>query len=128
MTMLTDIAGLIQTNSLGTLGTSLFIEEVPEDPDLCVSLFQYAGSPTRHTFDGSLRSPGLQVRVRSAANDPKTGITRIEAIEAILAAVANETVGSGSYVAIRARSGWLYIGCDERRRPERTQNFEVIMA
>jgi hypothetical protein len=129
MTMLTEIAGYLASAGLGTVGVDLFIEEIPATPDLCSMLFQSAGMGQELTMAGAGdRKPALQIRVRSAENDPGAGIAKIEAIAAALHGIANTTIGSTKYRLIRSMGDWGYIGNDDQGRPERTQNFLLVKA
>jgi hypothetical protein len=63
MTLLTDIANYISTNTSLTLGTDLFIGTIPPQVDNCVAIFQSGGvEPTTYL---DIIKPTLQVLVRN---------------------------------------------------------------
>lgn len=125
--MLTEIAAYLVSQGVCTgIGTDLFIQEVPMEPDLMTAVFQYAGDPPGLTFDGAAEdNPGLQVRTRAALGDLASGEARAKAAQTALHAVGNTTLGSTRYMLIRASGSPMSIGNDEQNRPEWTQNFIV---
>lgn len=126
--MLTDIAGYLVTQTVCTaIGTDLFILEVPQYPDLCTMVFQYAGSPAGLTFDGAAEDRlSLQVRTRGSPDGLVAAEARAKAAQTALHGVANTTISSTFYQSIQALGGYMFIGNDEQGRPEFTQNFAVV--
>ena len=127
--MLADIAAYLVTQGVCTgINTDLFIAQVPESPDLCVMLFEYAGMPPDTTFDGTYDTrPSLQVRVRAGRNAYGAGIAKIKAIEAALHGLSNITLSGTLYKSIMAQASPGFIGRDTPEgRPEWTQNFNII--
>ena len=61
--MLTEIGAYLQSQGIGTLGANVFLGLMPDKPDNCIALFEYAGSPPDLHWEGEY--PGLQVRVRN---------------------------------------------------------------
>ena len=63
MTLLTDIANYIDTNTSLTLGTDLFIGTLPSTAENCVGIFQTGGvEPSAYV---KIKKPTLQVMVRN---------------------------------------------------------------
>jgi len=61
--VLKEIGTYLATKSIGTVGTDIFLGLMPDQPDNCIALFEYAGSPPDLHWNGEY--PGLQVRVRN---------------------------------------------------------------
>ena len=61
--MLREIGAYLATKGIGTVGTDIFLGLMPDQPDNCIALFEYAGSPPDLHWNGEY--PGLQVRVRN---------------------------------------------------------------
>ena len=61
--MITEIGAYLATKSIGTVGTDIFLGLMPDQPDNCIALFEYAGGPPDLHWAGEY--PGLQVRVRN---------------------------------------------------------------
>ena len=95
---------------------------MPDQPDNCVALYEYAGSPPDLHWQGEY--PGLQVRVRNqsyAAARSKIG----EVMEKLHG--LHEQVLSGTrYLLIKARGSPEVLKRDASNRVELVLNFEII--
>ncbi len=63
--MLKEIGTYLATKSIGTVGTDIFLGLMPDQPDNCIALFEYAGNPPDLHWNGEY--PGLEVRVRNTS-------------------------------------------------------------
>jgi len=120
--VLTEIGAYLATKSIGTVGTDIFLGLMPDEPDNCIALFEYAGSPPDLHWNGEY--PGLQVRVRNksyAAARTKIG----EAMTALHG--LHETVLGGTrYLLVKARGSPEVLKRDANNRVELFVNFEII--
>lgn len=120
--MLREIGAYLATKSIGTVGTDIFLGLMPDLPDNCIALFEYAGSPPDLHWNGEY--PGLQVRVRNksyAAARTKIG----EAMTALHG--LHETVLGGTrYLLVKARGSPEVLKRDANNRVELFVNFEII--
>ena len=120
--MLKEIGTHLQSQGIGTLGTNLFLGLMPDQPDNCIALFEYAGSPPDLHWSGEY--PGLQVRVRDKSYP--AGRAKIEQIVRILHGL-HETVLDGTrYLLIKARGSPEVLKRDANNRVELFVNFEII--
>lgn len=95
---------------------------MPDQPDNCIALFEYAGSPPDLHWPGEY--PGLQVRVRNKSYS--AGRTKIGEIKALLHGL-HETVLSGTrYLLIKARGSPEVLKRDANNRIEWFVNFEIM--
>lgn len=120
--MLKEIGTYLQSQGIGTLGANLFLGLMPDKPDNCIALFQYAGSPPDLYWPGEY--PGLQVRVRNkgyAAARIKIG----EVIQKLHGLHEQELSGT-RYLLIRARGSPEVLKRDANNRVELFVNFEII--
>lgn len=120
--MLSDIGNYLQAQGIGTLGTNIFLGLMPDEPDNCIALFEYAGSPPDLHWSGEY--PGLQVRVRNksyAAARTKIG----EAMTA-LHGLHEQTLSGTRYLLIKARGSPEVLKRDNNNRVELFVNFEII--
>lgn len=121
MAFLPDITRHLENNSIGTLGTDLFMTVIPSTPDDVVVITQYAGRmPELYT---NMDYPGLQVRVR--AKEPDDAIAKIEEIETLLHGLANTTLGSTRVILSRAVQSHFPLGEDENGRHWEVQNYII---
>jgi hypothetical protein len=124
--MLAEIAGYLVANSIGTLGTNIFIADIPEKPDLAVMLFDRPGSQNLYTYDGErVEMPGLQVLVRGEQSDYSTARTKAATVYALLDGVANTVIGTHTYLSIMASSPPYDYGPDGMGRQIFETNFQI---
>ncbi len=120
--MLTEISAYLATKSVGTVGTDIFLGQMPDQPDNCIALFEYAGSPPDLHWNGEY--PGLQVRVRNksyAAARTKIGEAMIA-----LHGLHEQTLSGTRYLLIKARGSPEVLKRDNNNRVELFVNFEII--
>mgnify|MGYP001334878852 FL=1 len=120
--MLNDIGTYLQAQGVGTVETDIFLGLMPDQPDNCIALFEYAGSPPDLHWNGEY--PGLQVRVRNksyAAARTKIG----EAMTA-LHGLHEQTLSGTRYLLIKARGSPEVLKRDNNNRVELFVNFEII--
>jgi hypothetical protein len=144
--MLSDIGNYLQAQGIGTLGTNIFLGLMPDQPDNCIALFEYAGSPPDLHWNGEY--PGLQVRVRNKSYEAarsKIGdiVKKLHGLyEQILSdevepeGIGDEGEGNGEeeltpvtgtrYLLIKARGSPEVLKRDNNNRVELFVNFEII--
>lgn len=99
---------LVASTGIGTLGTDVFLNVLPESAGVTVALIEgegqapgYTMSPARPAFT----FPTVEVLVRSTVGptgiaDPTNARTRIQRVYNRLQAVTNQTLGSSTYLSI----------------------------
>ena len=120
--MLSDIGNYLQAQGIGTLGTNIFLGMIPDKPDNCIALFEYAGSPPDLHWNGEY--PGLQVRVRNKSY--AAARTKIGEVMAALHGLHEQTLSGTRYLLIRARGSPEILKRDNNNRVELFVNFEII--
>ena len=120
--MLSDIGNYLQVQGIGTLGTNIFLGMVPDKPDNCIVLFEYAGSPPDLHWNG--KYPGLQVRVRNKSY--AAARTKIGEVMAALHGLHEQTLSGTRYLLIKARGSPEILKRDNNNRVELFVNFEII--
>lgn len=124
MTFIEQVATYLQAGGIGTLGTNLFISNLPDSVDSCVAVFDTGGM----TPDIYLptKEPTFQVLVRSTTYD--LGKAKIDAIRALLHRNFNVTlvVGQTYVYSILALSEGGHIGQNERGLDEFSMNFKAL--
>ena len=85
MSVLEDAADHLEDNGLGTVGTDIFLSVLPQSPDVCTALFEYAGSAPKETMGTMLARPRLQVVCRAGRDDYPTA--RDAALDALARAL-----------------------------------------
>lgn len=125
MTVESDIATYLQTGGFGTVGNSIFLNDMPPTPDNCIVVSIYAGAAVERTHDTSGNdNPSVQVRVRNTSAG--TARSKIQQVYNYLDGIANTTIGSTFFEGIMAiNSGPVPMGKDENGRTEFAWNFTV---
>lgn len=128
MIWLEAISTHIQSNSLGTKGTNLFIGQLPDISGISTVLTQYDGS-VQEVFDGgtNVEMPSLQIRVRGTRDEYVNTLTRCADIRDLLIGVTNETINGVNFLRIKPNGTINSLGLDENRRYQFTANFEVYL-
>jgi hypothetical protein len=131
MTLLTDIAAYLVTNSIGTT-SNIFtsVSEFPDSPDLAFMLFDYRGGASDHTHSGErIVHTSVQVVTRGVAGT-STGHSaakaKADAIDALLDGLSNTTVGSYYILLCTAQSPPVTYGPDSKKRPLWEQSFNIM--
>ena len=120
--MLREIGTYLQSQGIGTLGTDLFLGLMPDQPDNCVVLFEYAGSPPDLHWSGEY--PGLQVQVRSTSYP--TARRMIGNIVNILHGMSEQKLSGIRFLLIQAQGNPEVLKRDDKGRVVLFVNFRII--
>ena len=120
--MLSDISTYLKNQGVGTPGTDMFLGLMPDRPDNCIALFEYAGLPPDLHWNGEY--PGLQVRVRDKSYP--AGRAKIEQIVRVLHGLHETVLGGTRYLLVKARGSPEVLKRDANNRVELFVNFEII--
>jgi len=120
--MLKEIGTYLQGQGIGTLGTDIFLGLMPDEPDNCIALFEYAGSPPDLHWNGEY--PGLQVRVRNKSY--AAARTKIGEVMDKLHGLHEQTLSGTRYLLVKARGSPEVLKRDNNNRVELFVNFEIL--
>lgn len=130
-TILEAIGNKLQTDSLGTLGTNIFLSLMPDTPDLCTAVYEYAGLAPLDTFGASvtvaLDRPSIQVMTRAGRNDYVAARDRAVNVRNALAKVSNVSLSGIQVLRIAPTSAINAIGLDSKDRPLVTISFTAVV-
>lgn len=127
--LLDEVGTFLQQNAEGTLGTDLFLFEMPpESPDVAVAVIETGGlapefihsNPTRQTYE----RPTFQVVARDP--NPKTARTKAENIYKLLGSVVNTSLSGTRYLRIFPTQSPFRLGRDENDRALIACNYEAF--
>jgi hypothetical protein len=128
--MLESLAARLQSASVAVPGTNLFIGIMPETPDVCVALYEYAGAAPLEVFRDmgeTLERPSVQVIVRSSRNDYPTARTLIKNVRDTLTNITDETINGVRFLRVNQISAINAVGTDANDRPEFTLSLQVVV-
>ena len=120
--MLTEIGAYLATKNVGTVGADLFLGLMPDQPDNCIALFEYAGSPPDLHWEGEY--PRLQVRVRDKSY--AAARAKIGTVAALLHGLCEQTLSGTRYLLIKALGAPEILKRDNNNRVELFVNFEIM--
>ena len=120
--MLREIGTYLATKSIGTVGTDIFLGLMPDQPDNCIALFEYAGSPPDLHWEGEY--PRLQVRVRDKSY--AAARAKIGTVAALLHGLHEQVLSDTRYLLIKALGSPEVLKRDANNRVELFVNFEII--
>jgi len=120
--MLNDISTYLQAQGVGTVGTDIFLGLMPDQPDNCIALFEYAGSPPDLHWKGEY--PRLQVRVRDKSY--AAARAKIGTVAALLHGLHEQVLSDTRYLLIKALGSPEVLKRDNNNRVELFVNFEII--
>lgn len=107
-----------------TLWSNLFIDVLPEAPDLCVAIYNSPGI-TPPIISGNIvyELPGVQVIVRGERGLGGEAYTLAHNIKVALHKLVDESVGSTKYIQILLNGDIISLGFDGLQRPLYDLNF-----
>lgn len=120
--LIRDIAQILQSNGIGTLGVDIFLGQLPASPDNVVAIFEYAGEPP--DLHANIEYPGLQVMVRNKRYD--AGRQKIEQARNVLHGIVETVINGHRYLLIRANQSPFLLERDENNRAIFVCNFRLI--
>ena len=132
MSIIHDIAQLLQSNDLGTMGVDIYCSQMPDAPDEIISLYQYSGKQS-DAISG-LTYPGLQVRVR--AESYQAAEEKIVLVENVLSSVGDEVndvqnsglvINDKLYLRIMPVQNAFPLGYDNIGRMSFDQNYIITL-
>jgi len=126
-----DIATYCATQSIGTLGTDIFINDLPDKPgypDNVIVFIDTGGFAPDHamgsiTTNPVFENPSIQVLVQN--NGAETALAKCYDVFALLDGLKDQTIDSVVYLHITAMSSPFNIGKDENDRYRVACNFLV---
>lgn len=128
--MLEALADRLTSASVAAVGTNLFIGIMPATPDVCVSLYEYAGSPPLEVLrdnSATLERPSVQVMVRASRNDYPAARTLITNVRDTLTAITDETISDVTFLRVNQNSAINAVGTDENDRPLFTLSLTTVV-
>lgn len=127
--LLSELGQYLQDQSVATLGTNLFRGKLPDTPDSCLALFEYAGREPLRAFRGSpgqavAERPRLQVVSRSKTYD--AAMSGAQVVFGKLDGLGDTTMSGVNYLWIEALQSPFLMTRDENERVLIACNYEVV--
>lgn len=127
--ILEALADKLNSASVAITGTNMFIGLMPDDPDVCLSLYEYAGSQPLEVLrdnNATLERPSVQVLVRATRNDYPSARALIESARDTLTGITDETISNVRFLRVSALSSINAVGMDDNERPMFTLALQAV--
>lgn len=121
MSLIDDIATKLQTEGIGTVGTTIFKSYLPESVTNSLVVLDTGG--TQPDKDLPTKEPTFQIFIR--AEDYSTGKALLESVRTALHQTKNTTLGNTYFYFILAISEGGHIGRNEVGQDEFSINFRA---
>ena len=118
-----DIKDYLVDQGVGTLKTDLFVGDMPNTPDACVSIVDSPGLSPELRYEWE--RPGIQILTRASIGGYRSAYTKAKLVYDTLHGTTNETINATIYKLIAAAHSPLYVGKDEKNRPMWSINFNI---
>lgn len=128
MALLDALGTVLQTASVGTLATSIFLSRSPDTPDACVTVYESGSGETMYTHGtagAALNMTNVQVVCRGAREDYPTARSKVDAVIAAFEAVNETTTDGVRLLRIEKLGQAIPMGYDDNDRPSVAINFRV---
>lgn len=125
-TLVEAVGSYLQTNSMGVLGTSMFVGLLPSAPDACIAIYEGdAGAPleTAGSAATAVERVELRVVVRASRDDYATARDKALTIRSLLAGITEQTLSGIRVLRISAQTWVIPAGNDDNDRPHFTVRF-----
>lgn len=128
MALLDEIGDYLSSQGVGTVGTTLFLGQMPDTPDAAVAVLEYGGVEPVRTMSSSpaYERPRIQITARAATYP----VARSKAQQAwnALDGIGNRNLGSPGvrYVFIEALQSPFSIGSDQNGRARSAFNCQIM--
>jgi len=121
MALLDALGARLQTDGVGTLGTTIFLGFMPPTPDAIVVIYEGRGNGPELTFGTgvvALERPSVRALARGARNDYPTTRTLIDSVRASLGAIREETISGIKFMCVTPTSDPYPLRLDDKERTQ----------
>lgn len=118
--ILEALADRLQSASVCFAAQDLFIGILPDQPDRCVAIYEYAGASPLEVMRNeaaTLERPSIQILVRAARNDYPTARGLAASVQNALVNIVDETISGQRFLRVHALSSVNALGTDDNDRP-----------
>lgn len=112
----------------GTVGTSIFIDWMPDSPDAVVALYNQPGTGPLYTGGSTpITQPNVQVITRGAPRAYQAARTKAQSVWTTLNTMVNVTVAGVRFVGLVANDEPTLLTRDTKERVSFVQNWVVTV-
>ena len=123
-----DVAQILDDAALGTIGTTIFIGNVPDIDDVADAVLGVMDTGAIFVSPKWKRDElTISVLVRGPKRDYNQGYTNAKAVMDALLGIAPVTVNTNDYVLFVMLGGINHLGNDQKDRAQFSLNFKVVL-
>ena len=116
---------ILETASIGTFKTDLFVGKMPEEPDAAVSVMRSGGKNANPKW--LLDEPSLQVIVRGDKNGYEDAEAKAQDVKDALLGLPSQDVNGDRWVQVNMIGDIVPLGFDEQNRAMFSLNWALII-
>jgi hypothetical protein len=128
MGVMEAVASHLAANTHGTIGTDLWMGEMPDSPDVSRCVYESPGQQPIETFGASpwaTDRPRIRVVVRGARDDYPGARDEAAAIRVLLASITEQTIAGVKINRLQAMGYIEPLGKDSEDRPLFAVDFQA---
>lgn len=119
-----DIASLLQTEGVGTLGSTIFYSREPVKDGVLITVYDIGGADPEPLW---LRDyPNIQVRVKGTPNSYDATFSKAQEIKEALVNHDPVVIDTANYTGIWLTSDLVHLSNDESNRPVIVGQYRLI--
>jgi len=129
MTMLEALASRLTAASVVTSASNLFLGIMPDNPNVCAALYEYAGEYPMEAFSPStaqIDRTRVQVMTRSGRDDYAAARTLMVNVRDNLTGLVNQTVDGVVFLRVSELGPIEFVGRDDDDRPQFSLSLRVL--
>jgi hypothetical protein len=127
-TVLEALGAYINTNRSDlTIGTNLFLSKMPENPDVCVCVYEYQGFGPMMTFGSKaveLDRPAVQIAVRAGRDDYVTARNLAVALRTLVSGIVDISSSGVQLLRVEPAGSIYSLSVDDLERPRVIFNLD----
>ena len=119
-----DIKDVLVAAGIGTFGGNIFIGSQPDTPDQCIVLYDTGGFPPESGY--KYDRPTIQISIRGEVGGYADAYAKAQLIKDTLHNWKSESWNVLTrYIGVWAMSDAMFLGQDDKHRPEFSVNFLI---
>lgn len=129
--ILDDLADLLSSGGIGTVGATIFKGGSVESTQMIISILETGGLPSTKAFSTgpsihAVERYRVQVLVHGPSRDYASARSKAESVRLLLDGLQERTINSRTYLYAEAVQPPFHIGEDGNDRPVISCNYDVV--
>ena len=129
--VLDDLGDYLTSGGVGTVGTDIFLNGLPDTPDACVGILETGGLGPTHTMStgpGNAVLDSVTVQIMSRAASYPTARTKAQEVHILMDGFAARSINGTEYYWMEARQPPFSLDLDANNRKTVVCNYLIRKA